>query len=138
MSTVIALAALLAAAAPPRTLAARGTWAAFDRGVRAVEEHGLAGPVERWRELRDLIREEVMTRGVDADRGCFVQHYDTDEVDASLLMLPVVGFVAGDDPVMLGMRFCEPAKIAELGAAKWLHAHACCDRDVHQIFVVGA
>ena len=77
------------------------SWAAFDRGVRAVEQHGLEGPVERWRELRDQIREEVLSRGVDPQRGCFVQHYATTEVDASLLMLPTLGFVAGDDPVML-------------------------------------
>jgi GH15 family glucan-1,4-alpha-glucosidase len=77
------------------------SWAAFDRGVRAVEEHGLEGPAERWRELRDTIRAEVMERGVDPARGCFVQHYGTTEVDASLLVLPVLGFVAGDDPVML-------------------------------------
>jgi GH15 family glucan-1,4-alpha-glucosidase len=77
------------------------SWAAFDRGVRAVERDGLDGPVERWREARDRIRAEVLSRGIDPERGCFVQHYDTTEVDASLLMLPVLGFVPGDDPVML-------------------------------------
>jgi GH15 family glucan-1,4-alpha-glucosidase len=77
------------------------SWAAFDRGIRAVERDGLDGPVERWREARDRIRAEVLSQGVDPDRGCFVQHYDTTEVDASLLMLPELGFVPGDDPVML-------------------------------------
>jgi GH15 family glucan-1,4-alpha-glucosidase len=77
------------------------SWAAFDRGVRAVERHGLEGPVERWREIRDRIHDEVLSRGVDPARGCFVQHYDTDEVDASLLVLPVLGFVPGDHPAML-------------------------------------
>jgi GH15 family glucan-1,4-alpha-glucosidase len=77
-------------------------WAAFDRMVQASERHGLDGPVDRWRELRDRVREEVLEKGVDHGRGCFVQHYDTTEVDASLLVLPQVGFVAGDDPLMLG------------------------------------
>ncbi len=77
-------------------------WVAFDRAVRAVEEHGFDGPVGRWRTLRDSIREEVLTRGYDAARNTFVQHYDTTEVDASLLVLPLVGFVDGDDPRMLG------------------------------------
>jgi GH15 family glucan-1,4-alpha-glucosidase len=77
-------------------------WVAFDRAVRAVEQHGFDGPVERWRGLRDEVREEILTRGYDARRNTFTQHYDTTEVDASLLVLPLVGFVDGDDPRMLG------------------------------------
>jgi GH15 family glucan-1,4-alpha-glucosidase len=77
-------------------------WAAFDRAVRAVEGHGLEGAVERWRALRDRVRDEVLTRGFDADRNTFVQHYDTDHVDASLLMLPLVGFIDARDPRMGG------------------------------------
>ncbi len=77
-------------------------WVAFDRAVRAVEEHGLEGPVEEWRRIRDEVREEVLTRGYDEERGTFTQHYDTDEVDASLLVLGAFGLVDGDDPRMLG------------------------------------
>ncbi len=77
-------------------------WVAFDRGVRAVEEHGLPGPVEEWRRIRDAARAWVLERGFDAERGCFVQHEGTREVDASLLVLPLFGFIAGDDPRMLG------------------------------------
>jgi GH15 family glucan-1,4-alpha-glucosidase len=77
-------------------------WAAFDRAVRAVERHGLAGDVELWRELRDRVREEVLSRGFDAERNSFTQHYDTSHVDAALLMLPLVGFLDADDPRMLG------------------------------------
>ncbi|MFZ5847688.1 MAG: glycoside hydrolase family 15 protein [Actinomycetota bacterium] len=77
-------------------------WAAFDRAVRAVEQHGLPGPVDEWRRLREEVREEVLARGYDAARNTFTQHYDTTEVDASLLVLPLVGFVDGDDPRMLG------------------------------------
>jgi GH15 family glucan-1,4-alpha-glucosidase len=69
--------------------------------VRAVEQHGLDGDVDRWRRLRDDVREEVLAHGIDRRRGCFTQHYDTSEVDAALLLLPAVGFVAGDDPAML-------------------------------------
>jgi GH15 family glucan-1,4-alpha-glucosidase len=77
-------------------------WAAFDRAVRAVEEHGLDGPVETWRALRDQVRDEVLTKGYDPRRNTFVQHYDTTEVDASLLVLSSIGLVDGDDPRMVG------------------------------------
>ena len=77
-------------------------WAAFDRAIRMVEEHGLEGPVERWREVRDAVRAEVLDRGFDSERGTFTQHYDTREVDASLLLIPVVGFLPADDPRVLG------------------------------------
>jgi GH15 family glucan-1,4-alpha-glucosidase len=77
-------------------------WAAFDRGVTAIERHGLRGPVEKWREIRDEVRNEVLTKGFNAKANTFVQHYDTTEVDASLLVLPSIGFIDGDDPRMLG------------------------------------
>ncbi|MEV7759572.1 glycoside hydrolase family 15 protein [Curtobacterium flaccumfaciens] len=77
-------------------------WAAFDRGVAAVEEFGLEGPVDRWRTLRDTVRSEIEEHGWNAERGSFRQHYDTDEVDASLLVLPQVGFCRADDPRMTG------------------------------------
>ena len=67
-----------------------------------MEDYGLAGPLEEWRALRDEVRAEVLEKGYDAERGTFVQHYGTTEVDASLLVLPLVGFVDGDDPRMLG------------------------------------
>jgi GH15 family glucan-1,4-alpha-glucosidase len=78
------------------------TWVAFDRAVRAMEDFGLAGPLEEWRAIRDEICAEVLDRGYDSERGTFVQHYDTTEVDAALLILPLVGFIDGDDPRMLG------------------------------------
>ena len=77
-------------------------WAAFDQGVRAVEEHGFSGPVERWRELRDRLCAEILEHGFDTELNTFTQTYDNTEVDASLLQLPHTGFVAYDDPRMLG------------------------------------
>jgi GH15 family glucan-1,4-alpha-glucosidase len=76
-------------------------WAAFDRGVSAVEDFGADGPVETWRRLRDGLRAEIDEKGVDPKRGGFVQRYGSTELDASLLLLPQVGFCAADDPRML-------------------------------------
>jgi GH15 family glucan-1,4-alpha-glucosidase len=74
-------------------------WATFDRAVRAVEEHGLNGPVDSWRRLRTRLRTEIDENGV-VD-GHFTQYYGTTEVDASLLLLPQVGYCAPDDERML-------------------------------------
>ena len=76
-------------------------WAAFDRGVRACEQWGLDGSPDHWRELRDRVRAEIDSENVDPDGGYFVQHTKTTEVDASLLLLPQVGFCAPNDPRML-------------------------------------
>jgi GH15 family glucan-1,4-alpha-glucosidase len=73
-------------------------WVAFDRAIAAVERHGLDGPVEKWRAVRDEVRAAVLERGYDPVRKTFVQHFDTIEVDASLLLMSVVGFLPGDDP----------------------------------------
>lgn len=77
-------------------------WAAFDRGVRGITEFGLAGDADRWAALRAQVAEEIMARGYDAERNTFVQHYGSGAVDASLLQLPQIGFIAADDPRMLG------------------------------------
>jgi len=77
-------------------------WASLDRAIQGVEQFGLDGPVDRWRALRDEVRTEIEAKGWDADRGTFTQYYGTSEVDASLLQLAQVGFVAADDPRMLG------------------------------------
>jgi GH15 family glucan-1,4-alpha-glucosidase len=77
-------------------------WVAFDRAVKAVERFGLDGPVERWRGLRARIHEEVCRRGFDAQRGCFTQAYDSPRLDASLLMIPLVGFLPPTDGRVAG------------------------------------
>jgi GH15 family glucan-1,4-alpha-glucosidase len=77
-------------------------WVAFDRAVRSVEEHGVEGPVERWRALRDRIHAEVCERGFDEELGSFTQSYESQALDASLLLIPLVGFLPGDDPRVRG------------------------------------
>jgi GH15 family glucan-1,4-alpha-glucosidase len=77
-------------------------WAAFDRGVSAVRRYGLPGPVERWERMRDTVRERIESRGFDRERGTYTQVFGGRGLDAALLQLPQVGFVAPDDPRMLG------------------------------------
>jgi GH15 family glucan-1,4-alpha-glucosidase len=72
-------------------------WVAFDRAVRMCEEFGRDGPVERWRAVRDEIHAEVLERGWSDERGSFVQSYDSDRLDASALVFPLVGFLPVDD-----------------------------------------
>src|SRR5690606_4782456 len=73
-------------------------WAALDRAVRGVEEHGLPGPADRWRTVRDEIRADVMEHGWSDELGTFVQHYGARHTDASLLQLVQVGLVPPDGP----------------------------------------
>jgi GH15 family glucan-1,4-alpha-glucosidase len=75
-------------------------WVAIDRAIVAVERYGLEGPVDRWKDARAEIREQVLERGVDADTGRFKRAYDDPELDASLLMLPLVGFIDATDTRM--------------------------------------
>jgi GH15 family glucan-1,4-alpha-glucosidase len=77
-------------------------WVALDRAVKAVELAGLHGPVDRWRALRREIHEEVCREGYDAGRDAFVQYYGADQLDASLLLIPLVGFLPADDPRVKG------------------------------------
>src|SRR5262249_7073716 len=77
-------------------------WVAFDRSIKSAEEYHLDGPVARWRKLRDEIHAEVCHRGFDAKRNTFVQCYEGKELDASLLLIPMVGFLPPDDPRVKG------------------------------------
>ena len=77
-------------------------WAAFDCGVRAVQEHGLDGPVERWTAVRERLRQEILGNGFDTRLNSFTQVYGGSQSDASLLIIPQVGFLPYDDPKMLG------------------------------------
>ncbi len=77
-------------------------WVALDRAIRGIEEFGLSGPLERWRALRSRIHEEVCRQGFDPDLGSFVQSYGSRHLDASLLLLPLVGFLPPNDPRVRG------------------------------------
>jgi GH15 family glucan-1,4-alpha-glucosidase len=77
-------------------------WVAIDRAVKAVEQFGMDGPVERWRRLRAEIHQQVCEQAFDADRGTFTQSYGSRELDASLLLIPVVGFLPPSDPRVRG------------------------------------
>ena len=78
------------------------TWVAFDRAVKAVEQFGLPGPVEGWRRIREEIHQEVCRQGYDPNLGSFVQSYGSTSLDASLLMIPLVGFLPPTDPRVQG------------------------------------
>jgi GH15 family glucan-1,4-alpha-glucosidase len=77
-------------------------WVAFDRTIKSAEQCGLDGPVEHWRDIRSRIHDEVCRKAFDPEQGSFVQAYDSKELDASLLLLPVVGFLPPDDPRIVG------------------------------------
>ncbi|HUS64667.1 MAG TPA: glycoside hydrolase family 15 protein [Kofleriaceae bacterium] len=76
-------------------------WVAFDRAVKAVESFGGDGPVDRWREIRAAIHQEVCAKGFHPDRRAFTQAYGSPTLDAALLMIPFVGFLRPDDPRMV-------------------------------------
>jgi GH15 family glucan-1,4-alpha-glucosidase len=77
-------------------------WVAADRAVKAIERFGLPGDAARWRKLRDEIHASVCEHGFNQKLNSFVQYYGCDETDASLLMLPLVGFLKPDDPRLRG------------------------------------
>jgi GH15 family glucan-1,4-alpha-glucosidase len=73
-------------------------WVAFDRAIKAVESFGADGPLERWRQIRATIHDEVCARGYHQDKQAFTQAYGSPALDAALLMAPIVGFLPPDDP----------------------------------------
>lgn len=90
-------------------------WAAFDRGVAGVRDHGLPGDADRWAAVRDRLREEIETRGWNEQLGAYTQYYGSAGVDASLLSLPQTGFLAADDPRMLGTVAAIEAELLDHG-----------------------
>ncbi len=77
-------------------------WVALDRGIKAVEMYHLNGDVKKWRAVRDRIHREVCARGFHPKRGAFTQFFDGKQLDASLLLIPLVGFLPVDDPRVQG------------------------------------
>lgn len=77
-------------------------WVAFDRAVMLAEQLKYKAPVENWKNIRDTIHREICSRGFDRKKNSFVQAYGSQELDASLLLMPVVGFLPGSDPRVKG------------------------------------
>jgi GH15 family glucan-1,4-alpha-glucosidase len=77
-------------------------WVAFDRSIRSAESFGLAGPLDHWRALRQQMHETICREGFNADRDSFTQEFGGRQLDASLLLIPGVGFLPPDDPRVRG------------------------------------
>ncbi|WP_299537518.1 glycoside hydrolase family 15 protein [uncultured Streptomyces sp.] len=77
-------------------------WVAVDRTIKLIEAGDVEGPLERWRELRDDIHRDVCERGYDPERNTFTQSYGSKELDASLLLIPQMGFLPPDDKRVIG------------------------------------
>jgi GH15 family glucan-1,4-alpha-glucosidase len=77
-------------------------WVGVDRAVKAIERHGLDGPQERWEKLRDKIKKDILEHGFDPRLNSFTQYYGSGTVDASLLLIPMVGFLPAHDPRVQG------------------------------------
>ena len=90
-------------------------WVAIDRAIRSVERFGLEGPLESWRRLRQEIHDDVCQHGYDASLGSFVQAYGSPLLDASLLLMPLVGFLPADDPRVRGTIACVERRLLSHG-----------------------
>ncbi len=77
-------------------------WVALDRGITIARRYGFQAPVQRWIEEREIIKKDIIEKGLDPERQSFVQRYGSDDLDASLLLLPLVNFLPIDDPRIQG------------------------------------
>ena len=77
------------------------TWVAFDRAIRLATTHARPADLTGWRQVRDAVFQQILQRGWNAKHGAFVQHYETEVLDASLLLMPKVGFLSPNDPYWL-------------------------------------
>jgi GH15 family glucan-1,4-alpha-glucosidase len=93
-------------------------WVAADRMARSVRTQGLPGPVLRWEQLRDRIHHDVVTHAFDAGRNTFTQAYGSSALDASLLLIPRVGFLPATDPRVLGTIDAVRGELSEGGLVK--------------------
>ena len=78
------------------------TWVAFDRGIKSAEKFGFDAPLDHWRRLRDTIHRDVCEKGFDPEQNAFVESYGSQLLDASILLLPSVGFLPASDPRVRG------------------------------------
>ena len=93
-------------------------WVAADRMARSVRTHGLPGPVLRWEHLRDQIHNDIATHAFDAERNTFTQAYGSSALDASLLLIPRLGFLPATDPRVLGTIAAVRRELSEGGLIK--------------------
>jgi len=93
-------------------------WVAADRMARSVHTHGLPGPVLRWEQLRDQIHHDIVTHAFDAERNTFTQAYGSSALDASLLLIPRLGFLPAADPRVLGTIAAVRRDLSEGGLIK--------------------
>jgi GH15 family glucan-1,4-alpha-glucosidase len=102
-------------------------WVAFDRAVKMVEKFGVDGPLDRWRAQRDAVHREVCEKGFDPEKNSFVQYYGSQTPDASLLMIPLVGFLPADDPRMAGTVACVERELLREGFVHRYWTQECID-----------
>jgi GH15 family glucan-1,4-alpha-glucosidase len=101
-------------------------WVVFDRAIRLAEQFELDAPVDRWRQIRDEIHAEVCEKGYDAARRTFTQYYGSEELDASVLNIPLVGFLPGTDERVAGTI---DAVARELGRDGFVSRYSTADTD---------
>jgi GH15 family glucan-1,4-alpha-glucosidase len=101
-------------------------WVVFDRAVRLAERFSLDGPIDHWREVRDEIHAEVCEKGYDRERNTFTQYYGSKELDASVLNIPLVGFLSGSDERVTGTI---DAVSRELGRDGFVSRYSTADTD---------
>ena len=102
-------------------------WVAADRMVRGARTHHLPGPVDQWEQVRDTIHAEVLANGYNDQLGTFVQSYGSTALDASLLLIPRVGFLAPDDPRVIGTIDAIQRTLTQDGFVQRYHTHSCDD-----------
>jgi GH15 family glucan-1,4-alpha-glucosidase len=98
-------------------------WVAVDRAIEAVERYGVDGPVERWRELRRKIHQDICRHGYDHKLGAFTQSYGSGNLDASLLMIALVGFLPPSDPRVRGTVEAIGRELMQDGFIRRYHTH---------------
>ena len=101
-------------------------WVVFDRAVRLAEQFELEAPLDRWKQTRDEIHQEVCEQGYDPERRTFTQYYGSKELDASVLNIPLVGFLPGTDERVTGTI---DAISRELGRDGFVSRYSTADTD---------
>jgi GH15 family glucan-1,4-alpha-glucosidase len=102
-------------------------WVALDRAIKSVEQFGAQGPIDRWRASREKIFDEVCQHGWSPSMGAFTQYYGSKELDAALLMAPVVGFLPATDPRMAGTIDAIQQKLVRDGFVERYATHGVVD-----------